>query len=98
MNLIWTAEDQRDADDLDAIYDYLTDVFLIWQRDTGRNVHEDRHGNWHGKAEDGTPLDTPHQYDPEFLAYLREWGELEDEDLAEGEPPRWHDYLTKDTA
>jgi hypothetical protein len=94
----WTAEDQRDADELDAIYAYLAAVFTIWEHEHGRSVHQDRHGNRHGKAEDGTPLDTPHQYAPEFLAYLQEFGELECEDLAEGEPPHWHDYLMEEAA
>lgn len=96
--LTWTAEDQRDADEMYALFAYLTAVFMTWEREQGRSVHEDRHGNRHGKTADGTPLDTPHQYDPEFLAHLKEFGELESEDLAEGQPPWWHDCLIKDAA
>jgi len=94
----WTAEDQRDSDELDAIYEYLAAVILNWQREVGRNVHQDRAGNWHGRDKDGNHLDTPHHFDPEILAYAKEWGELEAEDLADGEPPHWHDCLRRETA
>jgi hypothetical protein len=75
----------EDFNEFERVWERFSQARELWKKLSGRDWHVGVDGQRYGREEDGSPILTGPHFDPAFLAWMRAQGELDDEDLADGE-------------